>query len=76
MRPKKGARIVQRWTIVPVSKELIEEQDDVEIYRKQVDDGVYMIWPTAPLEPGEYAVIEYTPGKGSIQAWDFAWRTK
>ena len=76
MKPKKGARIVQRWTIIPVSKELVEEQDDVEIFRKQVDDGVYKIWPTAPLEPGEYAVVEYTPGKGNVQAWDFAWRPK
>lgn len=73
---KKGSRVVQKWTIVPVSKEMIEEQDDVEIFRKQVDDGLYKIWPTAPLEPGEYAVIEYTAGKGNIQTWDFACRAK
>lgn len=73
---RKGARVVQTWTIVPVSKEMIEEQDEVEIFRKQVDDGLYKIWPTAPLEPGEYAVIEFTPGKGNIQAWDFAWQPK
>lgn len=73
---KKGSRVVQKWTIVPVSKEMIEEQDDVEIFRKQVDDGLYKIWPTAPLEAGEYAVIEYTAGKGNIQTWDFACRPK
>ena len=72
MAPKKGARVVQRWTIVPVSKEIAEDQDDVEIFRKQVDDGLYKIWPTAPLPPGEYAVIEYTAGKGDVQTWDFA----
>ncbi|MGC9969262.1 MAG: hypothetical protein ABSE56_01610 [Bryobacteraceae bacterium] len=71
---KKGARVVQTWTIIPVSKEMIEEQDEVEIFRKQVDDGLYKIWPTAPLDPGEYAVVEFTPGKGNIQTWDFAWQ--
>jgi hypothetical protein len=73
---RKGARVVQTWTIVPVSKEMIEEQDEVEIFRKQVDDGLYKIWPTAPLDPGEYAVVEFTPGKGNIQTWDFAWQPK
>ncbi|HVX65922.1 MAG TPA: hypothetical protein VHA11_04930 [Bryobacteraceae bacterium] len=72
MRPKKGFRIVQAWEIVPVTKELIETQDDVEIFRKQVDEGLYKIWPMQPLEPGEYAVVEYTAGKGNIQIWDFA----
>ncbi len=73
LSPKKGARLVQTWTIIPVSKELIEEQQDVEIYRKQIDEGLYQIWPTKPLEPGEYAVIEYTQGKGNVQTWDFAY---
>jgi hypothetical protein len=73
---RKGTRVVQTWTIVPVSKEVIEEQDEIEIFRKQVDDGLYKIWPTAPLDAGEYAVIEFTPGKGNIQTWDFAWKPK
>lgn len=70
--PKKGARVVQRWAVIPVTNELIEEQDEVEIYRKQLADGLYKIWPTAPLKPGEYAVIQYATGKGDIQIWDFA----
>lgn len=73
MMPKKGVRVVQEWQIVPISKELIEKQDDVEIFRKQVDDGLYKIWPVQTLEPGEYAVIEYTEGKGNIETWDFAY---
>jgi hypothetical protein len=74
LTPKKNVRVVQNWTIVPVSNEMIEEQLDVEIFRKQVDDGLYKIWPIKPLEPGEYAVIEYTAGKGNVQVWDFAYR--
>jgi hypothetical protein len=74
MGGKKGARVVQKWTIVPITKEIVEEQDEVEIFRKQVDEGLYKIWPTEPLRPGEYAVIEYTEGKGNVQTWDFAYR--
>jgi len=74
MAPKKGVRVVQSWEIVPVTKEMIETQQDVEIFRKQVESGLYKIWPMQPLEPGEYAVVEYTAGKGNIQTWDFACR--
>ena len=76
MTPKKTSRVVQELDIIPVSKGLIEKQQDVEIFRKQVDDGLYKIWPTNPLDPGEYAVIEYTEGKGNVQTWDFAYRAQ
>lgn len=68
---KKDVRVVQQWEIIPVSNELIEKQEDVPIFRKQVDDGLYKIWPEQPLAPGEYAVIEYTQGQRNIQTWDF-----
>ncbi len=71
LAPKKGARIVQKWTIVPVTKEIVEDQENVPIFRKQVGDGLYKIWPEQPLSSGEYAVAEYTEGKGNIQTWDF-----
>jgi hypothetical protein len=73
LKPAKGVRIVERLTTVPVSKEVLEEQDAVEIFRRQLDDDLYKIWPTKPLEPGEYAVVEYTEGKVNIQVWDFAY---
>ena len=74
LTPKKGARVVQKWTIIPITKEILEEQEDLEVFRKQVDDGLYKIWPTHSLAPGEYAVVEYTEGKGNVQVWDFAYR--
>ena len=73
LKPAKGVRIVERLTILPVVKETVEEQDHVEIFRQQVDDGLYTIWPTKPIEPGEYAVVEYTEGKVNMQVWDFAY---
>ncbi len=71
----RGARVVEKVSIVPVTKEIIEEPTEVEIFRKQLtDNGLYKIWPLKPLEPGEYAVMEYTPGKLNPQIWDFAYK--
>jgi hypothetical protein len=69
----KGAvRIVENLTFIPVTKEVVEEPTLVETFQKQLADGLYKIWPKEALEPGEYAVVEYTEGKLNIQTWDFA----
>jgi hypothetical protein len=73
LTPEDGVRIVEKLTIIPVSKEIIEEPIEVAIFRKQLtQDGLYKIWPVKPFEPGEYAVVEFTPGKVNMQVWDFA----
>jgi hypothetical protein len=72
LKAEKASRIVQKWSIVPVSNELIEETDTIETFKQQLADNLYKIWPTKPLEAGEYAVVEYTEGKGNIQVWDFS----
>jgi len=71
MGEHKGNRVVEKLTIVPVTKESIEEPDMVDIFRKQEADGLFKIWPEKPLAPGEYAVVEYTEGKVNMQVWDF-----
>jgi hypothetical protein len=71
LTPLKTSRLVQKWEIVPVTKEIIEETDIIETFRQQLGEGLYKIWPTKPLTPGEYAMIEYTEGKGNAQVWDF-----
>ena len=70
----KGAiRIVENVTIMPVTKEYDEQPEMVETFQSQLTpDGLYKIWPKAPLEPGEYAVVQYTMGKLNMQVWDFA----
>jgi len=73
LTPKKAARVVQTWTVIPVSNELMEEHTAVEIFRHQVGEMLYKIWPQKPLERAEYAVIEYTEGKGNTRVWDFSW---
>jgi len=70
----KGAvRIVESLNIAPVTKEIEEERDPVDIFQQELThDGLYKIWPKQPFAPGEYAVVEFTEGKMNMQIWDFA----
>ncbi len=72
LTPGKGIRLVEKISIVPVSKEMIEEREMVETFRRQLGESFYKIWPMEPLPPGEYAAIEYTEGKVNLQIWDFS----
>jgi hypothetical protein len=81
LAPKKGARVVENITIVPVTKEVVEEQKEIETFKKQIATGLFKIWPTKPLEPGEYAIVEFTPAEASdkpinLQVWDFSFGAK
>jgi hypothetical protein len=72
LKPKGGVRIVENLTILPVTKEVVEEPDILETFQQQLTpDGLYKIWTKTPFEPGEYAVVEYTMGKLNMQVWDF-----
>jgi hypothetical protein len=70
---KKGSRIVENIHMIPVTKEVMQEFKEVETFKKQEGDDVYKVWPEKDLEPGEYALVEYTEGLESIntQVWDF-----
>ena len=73
LTPDNGNRLVEKITTVQVTKEVIEEPIEVEVFRKQMtQDGLYKLWPMKPMQPGEYAVVQYTPGKTNMQVWDFA----
>ena len=68
---RRGNRVVEKLTIIPVANETEEERDTIETFRHQVGDMLFKIWPEKPLEPGEYAVVEFTEGKVNMQVWDF-----
>ena len=73
LKPKAGVRIVENLTFMPVTNEVVEEPETIDIFQHQMTpDGLYKIWPKAPLPAGEYAVVEYTEGKLNMQVWDFA----
>lgn len=71
LKPRKGIREVEVWNIMPVTNEIISERDMVDVFRQQLGSNLYRVWPTKPLAPGEYAMIEYTEGKANTQVWDF-----
>jgi hypothetical protein len=76
MSDHKGNRVVEKLTIIPVSKEVMEEPDMVDTFRQQVGEGLYKIWPEKPLSSGQYAVVEYTEGKVNMRIWDYAYAPK
>ena len=69
---KKTGRVVQSLEILPVIKESVTTMDTVETFKRQVAEGLYKIWPTENIEPGEYALVEYTEGKNAPKVYDFA----
>lgn len=70
----KNARVVERLSVLQVQKDRIvdEKVDILPTFKKQAADLLYKIWPEKPLDPGEYAVIQYTEGKMMPQIWDFS----
>lgn len=71
MGEHKGNRVVEKLTIEPVIKETEQQPDLVDVFRQQVGDELFKIWPQKPLEPGEYAVVQYAVEKLDMQVWDF-----
>jgi hypothetical protein len=73
MKPKGEVRIADTLSIIPVTKEVIDDVEEVPIFRKQLTkDLLFKIWPEEPMPNGEYAVVQFTPGKSNMQIWDFA----
>jgi hypothetical protein len=68
---KKNLRLVENMSILPVTNEVIEDLKLVATFKKQVSERTYKIWPEQPLEPGEYALVQYSDGALNWQIWDF-----
>jgi len=68
---KKNARVVETVAILPGTEEKVEQQKQIDTFKKQEGEVLYKIWPEKPLDPGEYALIEYVDGEVSLQIWDF-----
>jgi len=74
LTPKKTVRVVEDISIIPVSKENVQEQKQVDTFQQEMASDLYKVWPEKPLTPGEYAVIEYAEGEVELLIWDFAYR--
>lgn len=71
---RKDARVVENLSVLTVQRDKIvdEKVEIVPSFKKQAADLLYKIWPEKPLEPGEYALIQYTEGKMHPKIWDFS----
>lgn len=78
LTPRKGYRIVEDISIVPVSKETVENRKQMDTFEQELSSDLYKVWPEKLLEPGEYALMEYSEAidQQDIQLliWDFAVR--
>jgi hypothetical protein len=73
LTPKGQVRILENLTFLPVVNEVEEQREIVPTFQRQLPaEGLYKIWPREALQPGEYAVVEFTDGKMNIRTWDFA----
>lgn len=77
LTPKGQVRIADKLSIIPVTKEVVDDIEEVPIFRKQLSDNfLFKIWPEQEMTDGEYAVVQFTPGKTNMQIWDFAIKAK
>jgi hypothetical protein len=76
LTPKKNARVVENISIIPVSKQNVEERKQMDAFQQQLAEGLYRVWPEKPLAAGEYALVEYSDdnenGEVNLLIWDFA----
>jgi len=79
--PKKGHRVVENISIMPVINEGVGDRDELPVFQQQLAENLYKVWPEKPLTAGEYAVVEYEnelEKKDDLQllVWDFACQPK
>ena len=79
LAPKKGQRVVENISVMPVAKLATEERKQMETFEQDLGNGLFRIWPEKDLAPGEYALVEFAD-KGDVNdveltIWDFAVQT-
>ncbi len=78
LTPKKGQRIVENISILPVANQAQEDRKQMETFEQDLGNSLFKIWPQKDLEAGEYALVEFAD-KGDANdidliIWDFAVR--
>jgi hypothetical protein len=68
---KKNTRLLETISILAVTNEVVEDLKLVATFKKQVSERTYKVWAEQPMEPGEYALVQYSEGALNWQVWDF-----
>jgi hypothetical protein len=78
LTPKKGMRIVENISIIPVAKQAMQERNQMETFDQQLAEGLFRVWPEKPLTPGQYALVEFSDSQETndvqLLVWDFAYQ--
>ncbi len=78
LTPRKSMRIVENISVVPVSHENVENRKQMNTFEQELGRDLYKVWPEQPLEPGEYALMEYSDSIDQpdiqLMIWDFSVR--
>lgn len=76
LTPKKGMRVVENISIIPVANQAEEERKQMETFDQDLGNGLFKVWPQKDLAPGEYALVEFEdsgdPNDIALVIWDFA----
>ena len=72
LKVKDDKRLARTIEFVPQNpEEYYEDIVWVDIFRDQITDRLFRIWSQEPMEPGEYALIEYTDRENDTSLWPF-----
>jgi hypothetical protein len=75
LTPKKDMRLVENVSILPQVNQSVEDRKQVDVFQQELSENLYKVWPEKPLEPGEYAVMEFPdsgrPDDLGLLVWDF-----
>jgi hypothetical protein len=76
LTPKKGVRVVENLSILPVVKQAEESRKEMATFEQDLGNSLYKVWPEKPLPPGEYALVEFADSQDATDIeliiWDFA----
>ena len=74
---KKETRIVESLSIAPVVNQASEQRKEIPVFQQDMGNGLFKLWPEKPLDPGEYAIVQFgtddDPSSIDLLVWDFAY---
>jgi hypothetical protein len=79
VQAKKNVRVVENVSIIPVANQAVEDRRVIPVFQQELQGNLYKVWPEKPIEPGEYAIAEFSDSEGNTKddlallVWDFAY---